>query len=128
MCSNATASHNGADMEAFARSLLPNAIITAGPEDIDGELYGVPLEVKSCQISITDNSHSKSRRSGRFVFSGLQHQALVDSGGEYLLLVHKDGLPFLAFRAPASSLNLPEFSGNRAISWRAIVSKLAGAV
>ena len=36
--------------------------------------------------------------------------------------------PFLGFRAPASCLDLPDFSGNRAVSWRVIVSQLAGVV
>lgn len=129
MCSNATASHNGAEMEAFARSMLPNATITAGNEDIDGNLGGVPLEIKSCQICIIDNSHTTTgKRSGRFVFSGDQHKALIEAGGEYLLIVHKEGSPFLGFRAPAFCLDLPDFTGNRAVSWRVIVSQLAEVV
>lgn len=129
MCSNATASHNGTDMEAFARSMLPNATIIAGKEDIDGDLGGVPLEIKSCQVCIIDNSHPTTRkRSGRFIFSGDQHNALIESGGEYLLIVHKEGSPFLGFRAPASCLNLPNITGNRAVSWRVIVSQLAEVV
>jgi len=129
MCSNATASHNGAEMEAFVRSMLPSATITAGKDGIDGDLEGVPLEIKSCQVCITDNSHPfTGKRSGRFVFSGDQHNALLESGGEYLLIVHKEGSPFLGFRAPASCLNLPDFTGNRAVSWRVIVSQLAEVV
>ena len=126
MCSNATASHNGAEMEDFVKSLLPGVNITGG--HIDGEYQGVPLEIKSCQVCIIDASHPSGHRSGRFVFSGDQHKDLVNSEGDYLLVVHKDGSPFLGFRAPASCLDLPDFSGNRAVSWRVIVSQLAGVV
>jgi len=125
--SNAAASHNGAEMEDFVKSLLPGVNITGG--HIDGEYQGVPLEIKSCQVCITDNSHTKTaQRSGRFVFSGDQHRDLKAENGEYLFLVHKEGVPFMGFRAPASCLDLPEFKGNRAVSWRVIVSQLAGVV
>lgn len=124
--SNALASHNGAAMELFTRGFLPELDFIGG--HIDATLNGAALEIKSCQIHITDSSHPSGHRSGRFIFSGDQHRDLLAENGEYLFLVHRAGTPFITFRAPASALNLPDFHGNRAISWRVIVSQLSGAV
>ena len=124
--SNALASHNGAAMELFTRSLLPDLDFIGG--HIDATLNGGAVEIKSCQICITDSSHPTGHRSGRFILSGDQHRDLLAENGEYIFIVHREGLPFITFRAPASCLDLPPFKGNRAISWRIIVSQLSGAV
>ena len=124
--SNALASHNGAAMEFFVKGLLPEYDHIGG--HIDGTLQGGAVEIKSCQKCITDSSHPTGHRPGRFVLSGDQHRDLLAENGEYIFIVHTNGTPFITFRAYASALHIPLFRGNRAISWRIVVSQLSEAV
>ena len=87
--SNTTASRNGHSIESQICDFLgiphdPNAIVDAYLDD-------KPLEIKSCQIVIGDNSHPNGIRSGRFKFNQEQHMYLTENDGIYALVVHRDG-------------------------------------
>lgn len=119
---NARASRNGEAIEEYVRRLLPDIHFLDGL--FDAELDGTPLEVKSCQMTVTDNSHKNTRkRSGRFLFVSTQHNALQKAGGEYLFIVHEEGTPKISFRAAAEKLGLPDFSGCKSVAWRSVARK-----
>ncbi len=116
--SNVLASRNGKAIEEYVRRLLPDIIFLNG--QFDAVYHGVPLEIKSCQATVTDHSHQNSLRSGRFVFAAEQHEALLKSGGEYLFIVHMEADPLLSFREVAEDIGLPEFSGVKSVAWRSV--------
>ncbi|AYK14498.1 MULTISPECIES: hypothetical protein [Methanosarcina] len=118
--SNALASRNGCQIEEIIRTLYPGAQYDYRGI-IDLHINGQPVEIKSCQAHVTDQSHGTGTRSGRFVFSAEQHQTLIENQGEYILVVHKDGTPFLYFRVPASALDLPDFTGIKSVCWKSAI-------
>lgn len=120
--SNARASHNGRVMENFITSLFPD--ITFFNDQLDAVYRDIPVEVKSCQVTITDHGTSNSRRSGRFCFEGEQHKALLKAKGEYFFVVHEGCVPMAFFRVSAETLGLPEFVGVKSVSWRMIARKV----
>ncbi|MFZ2499572.1 hypothetical protein [Methanosarcina sp.] len=122
---NTTASQNGNMIEELARKMFPGLNFLNG--QFDAELEGRFLEVKSCQAHIVDNSHPISHmRTGRFVFTAEQHQALLEQNGEYLFIVHVNGNPLITFKTPASSVSLSSFSGNKSVVWRKIAKQFLG--
>ena len=46
------------------------------------------IEVKSCQHTATDNSHTTRLRSGRFTLDQYQHRELLRKDGVYLFIVN----------------------------------------
>jgi hypothetical protein len=119
--SNAEACSNGSMMEDIIRALYPGAQFEYKGL-IDLHINGRPVEIKSCKITVTDNSHNNKIRSGRFVFSDLQHQTLLENEGEYIFLVHNECVPILYLRVPAHFINIPLFSGIKSISWKSVIS------
>jgi hypothetical protein len=109
-------------MEAIVRALYPGAKFEYTGL-IDFSINGVRVEVKSCQDKVHDSSLSGGSRSGRFVFSDLQQQTLIENRGEYILLVHKEGVPIVYIRVPASKLQtiLGKFSGVKAVCWKTAI-------
>lgn len=87
--SNTTASRNGKSIEM---SILRYMGLPQQGQPVDSELDGKPLEVKSCQLYITDVSCGKSRRSGRFQFNEEQDRYLKENDGRYALVVHDEGI------------------------------------
>lgn len=120
--SNALAARNGCLIEKIVRTLYPDAQFDYKGL-VDLQINGHPVEIKSCQISVSDQSHRTGIRSGRFAFSAEQHKSLIQNRGEYILMVHKNGEPFLFFRIQASALKIPEFSGIKSVCWKSIVSR-----
>lgn len=118
--SNAIAASNGCEMENIVKALYPGARFEYRGL-IDFSIDGVRVEVKSCQDSITDNSHPSRSRSGRFCFSDLQHQTLIENSGEYILLVQRDGIPIIYVRVPAWKLKLGKFSGVKSVCWKTAI-------
>lgn len=90
---------------------------------IDFTIDGVKVEVKSCQDKVIDNSFSGGTRSGRFCFSDLQHQTLIENSGEYILLVHKKCVPIVYVRVPASKLQslLGNWTGIKSVTWKTVI-------
>ena len=88
MNSQALAARNGHNIESQICNFL------GIPHDyngiVDAHLNDRPLEIKSCQMIITDKSHSNQTRQGRFVFNEEQHRHLVRNNGIYALIVHDD--------------------------------------
>jgi len=105
-------------IEDFVRKLFPDINFFNG--QLDAEYHGVPVEVKSCQNLVTDNSHNTHRRTGRIAFESAQHRALSEAGGEYFCVVHEEGVPKTFFRAPTDKLQLHEFSGIRSVAWTTV--------
>ncbi|WP_048065456.1 hypothetical protein [Methanosarcina acetivorans] len=124
--SNALASNNGIEMENIIKALYPEAEFHY-KGIIDFSIDGVQVEVKSCQEKIndtfSDKKHRGKPRSGRFNFSDLQHQTLIENSGEYIFLVHRGGIPIIYLRVPAVKLNLGEFTGVKAVCWRTILKE-----
>lgn len=118
--SQTAASTNGCRMEAIIRALYPEGRFEYTGL-IDFIIDGVRVEVKSCQDKVSDSSVSTGSRSGRFCFSDLQHQTLIENSGEYILLVHREGVPIIYVRAPASKLKLGKFSGVKAVCWKTAI-------
>lgn len=118
--SNALASQNGCNMESIVKALYPGAEFDYKGL-IDFSINGVRVEVKSCQDTITDSSTSTGKRSGRFCFSDIQHQTLIENAGDYILLVHREGTPFFYFRVPATKLTLGKWTGVKAVCWRTAI-------
>jgi hypothetical protein len=118
------ASLNGKLIETKVKMLIPE--IQINNELIDAELNGTKVEIKSCQKWVVDDYRSTSRRYGRFCFEKKQHKELCSKNGFYTFLVHEGDEIFYFCKFPAKKLHLPEFSGNRGISWRTIVRMCAG--
>lgn len=118
---NLTASQNGCTMESIIRTLYPGADFDYKGL-IDLTINGVRVEIKSCQDKIKDNHNSAGTRSGRFCFKDIQHQELIENQGEYILLVHRDGVPFLYFRVPANCLDLGNFTGIKSVCWKTLIT------
>jgi hypothetical protein len=120
--SQTAAATNGCRMESIIRALYPEGTFEYTGL-IDFTIDGARVEVKSCQDRVYDNSLSGGARSGRFVFSDLQHQTLLENKGDYILLVHKDGVPIVYIRVPASKLQtlLGGFSGTKAVCWKTAI-------
>jgi hypothetical protein len=120
--SQTAAATNGCQMEAIVRALYPGAKFEYTGL-IDFTINGVRVEVKSCQDKVYDSSTSGGTRSGRFCFSDLQHQTLIENSGEYILLVHREGVPIIYVRVPASKLQslLGTFSGVKAVCWKTAI-------
>jgi hypothetical protein len=121
------ASKNGEYFENFVGIMVPGIELTRG--NIDAKLDdGTDIEIKSCQFEIIDNSHKCRSRSGRFLFRDHQHELLKEKSGEYIFIVHRKGRPLLFFQAPASAVDLPQFSGTKGLSWRTLFIQLARGV
>ncbi|AKB79092.1 hypothetical protein MSHOH_2609 [Methanosarcina horonobensis HB-1 = JCM 15518] len=120
--SNALAARNGCLIEKIVRTLYPDAQFDY-KGIVDLKINGQPVEIKSCQVSVSDHSHGSGTRSGRFAFSAEQHKSLIQNKGEYILMVHKSGEPFLFFRIPAAALKISEFSGVKSVCWKSVISR-----
>ena len=115
--SNALASNNGIEMENIIKALYPGAHFEY-KGIIDFSIDGVRVEVKSCQEYINASGSHEGIRSGRFCFTDLQHQTLLENSGEYILLVHRGGVPIIYLRVPAQKIKLGKFSGVKAVCWK----------
>lgn len=118
--SQTAAAQNGCNMENIVKALYPGARFEYTGL-IDFSIDGVRVEVKSCQDKVSDSSVSTRSRTGRFCFSDLQHQTLIENSGEYILLVHREGVPIIYVRAPAKKLQLGKFSGVKAVCWKTAI-------
>ena len=78
----------------------------------------IPIEVKSCQKWVRDESKSTGRRRGRFVLDRDQHEELIRDRGYYLFMVF-DGNELFKFKFIRA--NKIEFK--RSLNWK----KLLGA-
>ncbi len=120
--SQTLAAQNGCNMEHIIQALYPEAIFEYTGV-IDFTINGVRVEIKSCQAQVHDSSTSGGTRSGRFVFNEEQHKTLIENSGEYILLVHKNSVPIVYIRVPASKLQntLGEFSGIKSVCWKSAI-------
>jgi hypothetical protein len=118
--SQTAAAQNGRNMENIVKALYPGARFEY-TGIIDFSIDGVRVELKSCQDKVFDNSNSGGTRSGRFVFSDLQHQTLIENSGEYILLVHRERVPIIYVRVPARKLNLGKWTGVKAVCWKTAI-------
>lgn len=117
---NILAKFNGTLMENWVKALYPQAVFNYLGA-IDCIINGEKCEIKSCQDKIHDSHNSNGSRSGRICLNWDQHKALCNSNGDYILLVHKAGNPFLFYRFPARSVHLPEWNGVKSISWQTFI-------
>jgi hypothetical protein len=104
-------------MENIIKALYPGAHFEY-KGIIDFSIDGVRVEVKSCQEYINASGNHNGIRSGRFCFNDLQHQTLIENSGEYILLVHRGGVPIIYLRVPAQKIKLGKFSGVKAVCWK----------
>lgn len=118
--SQTAAATNGCRMESIVKALYPEATFEYTGL-IDFTIDKVRVEVKSCQDKVFDSSLSGGSRSGRFCFSDLQHQTLIENSGEYILLVHKSGVPIIYVRVPASKLQLGKWTGVKSVCWKTAI-------
>lgn len=118
--SNTLASANGCEMEDIIKALYPGAKFEFKGV-IDFLIDGVRVEVKSCQEYVIDNSAAHSVRSGRFCFTDLQHQTLLENSGEYIFLVHRSGVPIFYTRVQAARLKLGKFHGVKSVCWKTAI-------
>jgi hypothetical protein len=110
MSSNALAKDNGTFIEDIVKSLISGAQYAYNGL-VDFNKDGTLIEVKSCQYQTISHDRKKNYRIGRFTFSKIQHETLIETDGEYILIVHQEKKPVLFSRTKASALNLPNFSG-----------------
>lgn len=118
--SNALAASNGYEMENIIKALYPGAHFEYKGV-IDFTINGVRVELKSCQDCVIDASHSSGFRSGRFVFSDLQHKILIENNGDYIFLVQHGGIPVFYARVPARKVKLGKFSSTKAVCWKTVI-------
>jgi hypothetical protein len=118
--SNALAANNGCEMERIIQALYPGAHFEY-KGIIDFSIDGVRVEVKSCQEFINASGNPEGIRSGRFCFTDIQHQTLIENSGEYILLVHRGGIPIIYVRVQASKIKLGKFSGVKAVCWKTAI-------
>lgn len=114
---NILAKHNGISMESWVKAIYPSAIFDYKGV-IDSSIDNVRVEVKSCQNLITDKSYKHGLRVGRICFNSYQHEILLKENGDYIILVQKEGVPFIFYRFPAHNLNMGSWEGNKCISWK----------
>lgn len=107
---NARASNNGKIAEDYISNEYHIEITTKAI--IDGHYNGFPVEVKSCQLWITDNHNSLSRRRGRFWLREDQHAHLLKNSGFYIFVLLEDEQPLYSKFIPAWSIS-PLFTTNR---------------
>ena len=90
---------------------------------IDGELgfNGKPAEVKSCQKQTLRTERKGGLRTGRFWFTGSQHEELIKNDGVYILVVH-EGKIVISSRIVKASLLFPLFDGAKTVSWTTVNS------
>lgn len=84
----------------------------------DAFYQGKPLEIKSCEVRIKDSHAILGHRAGRVVFWDKQHEELLNTGGNYYLIIHEGAEVLRSKLVKAESLNLPEFHGMKAVSWK----------
>lgn len=118
--SNALASRNGCNIEHIITTLYPGAEFDYKGL-IDLTINGIRCEIKSCQSSVKDSHNSGGSRCGRFVFNEEQHLSLIENEGEYIFIVHKEGVPFLYYRVPARNVVLSKFAGLKCVSWKTVL-------
>jgi hypothetical protein len=58
---------------------------------LDGDLEGVPVEVKTCEALVKNGRYEKAPRPGRFHLSDYQHKHLVKQRGDYIFVVVSNG-------------------------------------
>ncbi|AKB79108.1 hypothetical protein MSHOH_2625 [Methanosarcina horonobensis HB-1 = JCM 15518] len=107
-------------MENIIKSLYPEAEFHYKGV-IDFVIDGVKVENKSCQEYINATGNHNGMRSGRFCFDALQHQTLIEQGGDYSFLVQKDSNPIFFARVHAKNLKLGKWSGVKAVCWKTIM-------
>lgn len=84
---NRTASHNGYTGEAYVSLKYGLSINPLGRIDSQDP----PVEVKSCQVQITDRSRAPYTRKGRYTLRKSQHDYLRSAGGHYIFLLLQGG-------------------------------------
>jgi hypothetical protein len=109
------AQENGRVCEALIKDILPGLEPAEGS---DFSFMGAPLEIKSCQVKI-DRSDEKNPRSGRFYLRDYQHSELLEKNGRYVLAV-MDGAEIVHSKIILASKFLPEFTGNKTVSWSSV--------
>jgi hypothetical protein len=85
----AQAAQNGQQAEEYVYKKFPN--LEKINELIDAQFKNQEVEIKSCQQTITDNSHKSGTRTGRFLLNGEQHEQLLKNNGIYCFIVLKPG-------------------------------------
>lgn len=114
---NQKAARNGKIGEHFA-SIVYDTEIAQGAL-IDGEYYGLPLEVKTTQVWVYDAHNSQGRRRGRFYLTKEQHKFLLETGGYYcFVLLDESGDVIFSRLRLASDVDLPPSS--RQLVWTRI--------
>lgn len=119
---SARALHNGKYCEELIREMVPELHAS---EEADGELFGSPLEIKSCQAHVF-RSDKRNPRSGRFYIRDYQHRDLLEKKGRYLFAV-LDGEQITHTRLILASRLIPEFSGNKTLTWRTLFNHIGEA-
>lgn len=71
---------------------------------IDGDLGGVPVEVKTCEALVKNGQYEKAPRPGRFHLSDYQHNHLVKQKGDYVFVVVSHGRVLGKARVPAEDV------------------------
>lgn len=112
---------NGCSMENIIKTLYPGAEFEYNGL-IDLSINGKRVEIKSCQDRIKDST-SSTGRSGRFIFRQEQHEALIENAGDYIFLVHKEGIPIIYVRAPACKIDLLKYKGSMSLCWKTVIKE-----
>lgn len=109
------AQENGRICEELIRGILPG--LEPG-ENSDFLFMGAPLEVKSCQVK-AGRSDRANPRAGRFYLRDYQHNELIEKNGRYIFAVMA-GSQIVHSKMVLASKFLPEFSGNKTVTWTSI--------
>jgi hypothetical protein len=119
---SARALHNGKYCEELIREKVPEIVES---ENVDGELFGSPLEIKSCQVQVF-RSDKKTPRSGRFYLRDYQHSFLLENRGRYIFAV-MNGEQIIHTKMILASRLLPEFTGCKTLTWKTLFNHVGEA-
>jgi len=116
--SNSVAKNHGILAESFVSKSVGIEVQPMSIFDVLN-IGGAPMEIKSCQLWVTDKSNSKNRRRGRFVFNAKQHSELVKNDGYYFFCLIDEHDEICACKCvPAAAIYHPTLKNdsNRSVS------------
>lgn len=113
------AARHGKFFEETVLTLLPEAEPSPDGET-DFCFLGAPLEAKSCQIIVVDNTKKgPNTKSGRIYLRDYQHEYLVKNRGRYVIGV-MDGESVIKTRMILACRLSPNFDGCKTLTWRTL--------
>jgi len=78
----------------------------------------VPIEIKTCQVTIKTGQANFPERAGRFTLSEKEHEELINHLGYYLFIVKNEGRIYAWKMLEASSISYRRF-----VQWNKIIER-----